>query len=169
MLQAPVRIEGEERIRLGAGVFIGAGSWLQTLHQPGHPPARLVIGDDTKCSGLCVISAAAQITLGRAVLLGRNVVIVDHNHASADPTLAIAEQGIDKLRPVEIQEGAWLAQNVVVCPGVSIGAHAVVGANSVVTRDLPPYCLAAGAPARVIRRREIPDADGAVAYPSEPL
>lgn len=154
IVQAPVRIEGSHRIRIGTGVFIGTGSWLQTLHKPGHPPGRLIVGDHTKCSGLCVISAATQITLGRAVLLGRNVTIVDHNHASADPTLAIAEQGIDKLRPIAVGDGAWLAQNVVVCSGVSIGPHAVVGANSVVTHDLPPYCLAAGAPARVIRHRE---------------
>lgn len=166
VLQAPIRIEGEQRISIGGGVFIGSGSWLQTLHQPPHPPGRLVIGDGTKCSGLCVISAASRITLGRAVLLGRNVVIVDHNHASGNPALAIAEQGIDELEPVEVQEGAWLAQNVVVCPGVTIGAHAVVGANSVVTRDVPPHSLAVGAPARVIRRTESSGADASAAFAS---
>lgn len=157
VLQPPLRVEGEHRIIIGSGVFIGAGSWLQTLEEAGAPPGRLTIGDRARCSGMCVISAAAEITLGRAVLLGRNVVIVDHNHASADGAVAIADQGIDRIRPVSIGDGAWLAQNVVVCPGVSIGANAVVAANSVVTQDVPPHALAAGAPARVVRDRRPSD------------
>jgi acetyltransferase-like isoleucine patch superfamily enzyme len=53
--------------------------------------------------------------------------------------------------PVLIKRGAWLGQNVVVCPGVTIGRGAVVGANSVVNQDLPDHCVAAGAPARVLK------------------
>jgi acetyltransferase-like isoleucine patch superfamily enzyme len=56
--------------------------------------------------------------------------------------------------PVLIRQGAWLGQNVVVCPGVTIGRGAVIGANSVVNRDIPDFCVAAGAPARVLKSIE---------------
>ncbi|MGH2840338.1 MAG: acyltransferase, partial [Solirubrobacteraceae bacterium] len=60
------------------------------------------------------------------------------------------DQGLDPVAPVEIGDGAWLAQNVVVCPGVRVGRGAVVGASAVVTRDVPDFCVAVGAPARVV-------------------
>ena len=61
------------------------------------------------------------------------------------------DQGLTKVAPVRIGRGAWLGQNVVVCPGVTIGEGAVIGANSVVNREIPPHSLAVGAPARVLR------------------
>jgi len=64
----------------------------------------------------------------------------------------VLDQGFERLEPVAIGDGAWLGQNVVVCPGVTIGTGAVVGANSVVTEDVPAYSLAVGAPARIVRR-----------------
>ena len=62
------------------------------------------------------------------------------------------DQGIASVAPVVIREGAWLGQGVVVCPGVTIGRNAVIGANSVVRHDVPDRCVAAGVPARVIRK-----------------
>ena len=70
----------------------------------------------------------------------------------ADPDRAVLEQGLDRIAPVTVGDGAWLGQNVFVGPGVSIGAGAVVGANSVVTSDVPARGVAVGAPARVVRR-----------------
>jgi acetyltransferase-like isoleucine patch superfamily enzyme len=102
-------------------------------------------------SGACVISSAASITLGEGVLLARNVYIADHGHAFDDDDRAVLEQGLAGLAPVEIGAGAWLGQNVVVCPGVRIGRGAVIGANSVVLHDIPDRSVAVGAPARVVR------------------
>lgn len=84
--------------------------------------------------------------------MARYVYISDHSHAHASVKEAIKDQGIAKVSPVRICEGAWLGQSVVVCPGVTIGRNAVVGANSVVKHDVPDFCVAAGAPAKVIRR-----------------
>lgn len=89
--------------------------------------------------------------LGRGVLLARNVYVADHAHAFEDTTRAVLDQGVTDVRPVEICDGAWLGQNVVICPGVRIGRGAVVGANSVVRDDVPDYAVAVGAPARVVR------------------
>jgi acetyltransferase-like isoleucine patch superfamily enzyme len=150
VIQPPVRLKGEGRISVGDDVFVGAGSWLQTLDGDGFA-GNLRIGDGTSIAGTCVLSAACSVTLGRKVLLARNVYISDHIHQYDDPGTAILDQGLGRLEPVEIGDGAWLGQNVVVCPGVRIGRGAVVGANSVVTEDVPDRALAVGAPARVVR------------------
>ena len=98
--------------------------------------------------------AATSITLGRKVLLARNVYIADHSHAFDDTTRAVLDQGINAVAPVEIGDGAWLGENVVVGPGVRIGQGAVIGANSVVLTDVEDFASAVGAPARVIRSLE---------------
>jgi acetyltransferase-like isoleucine patch superfamily enzyme len=150
VLQLPLRISGEERIAVGSGVFVGAGSWLQVLDGPG-PDVAIEIGDGTSIAGTCVLSAAQSVRLGRKVLLARNVYISDHSHEFAELGEAILDQGVTRVAPVEIGDGAWLGQNVVVCPGVRIGRGAVVGANSVVRDDVPDFAVAAGAPARIVR------------------
>lgn len=150
VLQLPLRLSGESRIAVGDDVFIGAGSWLQVLGDPDGPVA-ISIGSGTSISGTCVLSAAERITLGNSVLIARNVYIADHMHTYDRPGVPVLAQGITRIAPVEIGEGAWLGQNVVVGPGVRIGPGAVIGANSVVLSDVPAYCVAVGAPARIVR------------------
>ena len=123
VLQPPVRLNGEERIAIGSGVFIGEGSWL-LVPEPG---------------------------VGVALRIGDGTAISDHHHAFEDPGRPVIEQGLIEARPVEIGDGAWLGENVVVCPGVTIGRGAVVGANAVVVSDVPAHSLAVGVPARVVR------------------
>jgi len=150
VLQPPIRLGGVERISIGTGVYVGPGSWLQVLEGGGDGVA-LEIGDGTSIVGACVISAARSVRLGRRVLLARNVYIADHQHAFEDTRLPVLEQGITRVGPVEIGDGAWLGENVVVGPGVRIGRGAVVGANAVVLESVPGHCVAVGAPARVVR------------------
>ena len=150
MIVPPVRISGERRIAIGSGVFIGSGSWLQVLPGPGEGVA-LRVGDGTSIVGDCVLSAASSVEVGRNVLIARNVYIADHGHAYADRRVPILDQGIADVGSVTIRDAAWLGQNVVVSPGVTIGRGAVIGANSVVKDDIPDYSVAVGAPARVVR------------------
>ena len=149
VLEPPLRLGGESRISIGANVYVGAGSWLQVLGA-GHSVA-LQLGDGTSIAGGCVLSAASSIRLGRKVLLARNVYVADHSHAFTDTKRAVLDQGLDRVAPVEIGDGAWLGENVVVGPGVRIGRGAVVGANAVVLEDVPDHAVAVGAPARVVR------------------
>jgi lipopolysaccharide O-acetyltransferase len=149
VIQPPVRLVGEHQIAVGSDVWVGAGSWLQSLSEGDG--VALSIGDGTSISGNVVISAARSVRLGKKVLLARGVYISDHIHNYGDTTRAVLDQGIGRLEPVEIGDGAWLGENVVVCPGVSIGRGAVVGANAVVTEDVPDHSLAVGAPARIVR------------------
>lgn len=152
VLEPPVRLVGEERIALGSRCFVGAGSWLQVIAEGTAAAPILTIGDGSKLSGGCTLSAAVGIDVGSSVLIARGVYISDHRHAFDRPDAAIADQGLEALAPVTIGAGAWLGEHVVVCPGVTIGAGAVVGANSVVTSDVPDRCVAVGAPARVVRQ-----------------
>lgn len=150
VIQLPLRLAGEGRIAIGDDVFVGAGSWLQVIDNSGSEPA-LVIGDGTSVAGGCVLSAARLVRLGKRVLLARNVYIADHMHSYADRSRAVLDQGITRIGIVEIGDGAWLGQNVVVGPGVRVGRGAVVGANSVVLSDVPDFGVAVGAPARIVR------------------
>jgi acetyltransferase-like isoleucine patch superfamily enzyme len=151
VLMYPIRLSGEERIAIGDHVFIGPGSWLQTLPDGENTSIAVSIGKGTSVAGACVISAVRSVKLEENVLLARNVYISDHMHKYTDTEIPVIAQGVDNIKPVLVKRGAWLGQNVVICPGVTIGTGAIIGANSVVTRDIPDYSVAAGAPARVLK------------------
>jgi acetyltransferase-like isoleucine patch superfamily enzyme len=146
-LSLPIQLEGAGRIAIGNHVYLGPGCWLLT-HEPG---GHLEIGDGTSIAGYCVLSAATSVRIGRKVLFARNVYIADHRHGFERGDVPVLEQEIADLRPVVVEDGAWLGQNVVILPGVTIGQGAIVGAGSVVRDDVPPRCVAVGAPARIVR------------------
>ncbi len=150
-VQYPLRLSGERGITIGARVFVGSHSWLATYETDGHA-GRLEIGDGTSIAGFCTLAAITHVRVGRSVLLARNVYVADHHHAYEDPTRPVIDQGLTGITPVEICDGAWLGQNVVVAPGVRIGRGAVIGANSFVSEDIEDYAVAAGSPARIVRR-----------------
>ncbi len=141
----PLRLGGERRITVGARVLFGAGCWLNAIG------GVITVGDGCSFSGDCTISAAESVTLGREVLVARGVHIADHDHAFEDAGRPVMRQGITDPTPVTVGDGAWIGHGASVLAGVSIGEGAVIGAGAVVTRDVPPYSLAVGAPARVIR------------------
>lgn len=117
--------------------------WLDT-------GATVRIGDYTYLNGMTTFFAADGIEVGDSVLMAWNVQIMDFHHRTTDRTRPIVEQGIDRVAPVKIKDGAWLGTNVVVMPGVTIGRNAVVGANAVVNSDVPDFATAVGVPARIL-------------------
>lgn len=150
VLARPCRLEGTQHIHIESSVWIGPGSWLQCV--PHGATAELSIGERVTASGSLVLSAAHSITVEADVLFARNVYVSDHIHRYDDTSKPVHAQAVSKLAPVRIEEGAWLGQNVVVCPGVTIGRGAVIGAGSVVNSDIPAYSVAVGSPARVVKR-----------------
>lgn len=153
VIRPPARLHGLDRIEIGSQVHIGPGSWLIALPGPSRDStAKIRIGDGCSIAGDAVITALMRVEIGNRVLTGRSIHLSDHSHRHEDPQRPIMDQGLTQPRPVRIGDGTWLGQGVVVCPGVTIGEHCVVGANSVVRHDIPDHCLAAGSPARVIRR-----------------
>ena len=91
------------------------------------------------------------IEIGNDVWTGHHVYITDQNHGYDDLDLPISQQTQPE-RPVSIGDGSWLGFGTVVLPGARIGRHVTIGANSVVTGEIPDHSVAVGAPARVIRR-----------------
>jgi acetyltransferase-like isoleucine patch superfamily enzyme len=144
----PVEVDNPQAIAIGSDVYLGPGCLLWTQGEQ----VTLEIGDGTSVTGYCVFSACSHVRLGPSVLMGRGVHVTDHNHGRHDPGAPILEQGLDDVAPVEIGAGAWLGDNVMVLPGVTIGRGAVIGANSVVMDDVPDRVVAVGAPARVVSR-----------------
>lgn len=151
-IAGPIRIEFGEGISIGDGVFVGAGCWLQGGERSvsSSRPA-LVIGNRVSISGRATLTAAKSITIEDSVLIAQGVYMCDHTHA-IDRDVPVRDQGITGLAPIVIKEGAWIGQNAVIMPGVTIGRSSVVGANSVVTKDVPARSVVAGVPARVMRR-----------------
>ena len=148
----PVRIWGENKIKIGNNVFVGSNSWLEVRSEANEIPA-ISIGDNTSTTGYLTITAAEKVTIKENVMFARYVYISDHTHEFSNRSTPIMQQGIKGIAPVTIEEGAWLGQNVVVCPGVTIGKNAVIGANSVVKTNVPDYHVAVGAPARIIKQK----------------
>lgn len=144
-IRMPFRVSNARAISLGAHVFVGEGSWFETIGT-----GSIEVGDRCGFSGYAVISAAGSIVIERDVLVARNVHILDHQHRYDRLGTPVHLQGISCPRPVRIGEGSWIGANVVILPGVTVGQHAVVGANSVVRADVPAGTVVAGAPARVI-------------------
>jgi acetyltransferase-like isoleucine patch superfamily enzyme len=101
------------------------------------------------------IAAAKRIVIEDHVFTARNVYISDHRHAYENIELPIASQGINSESEVIIGANTWLGQNAVVLPGVKIGKHCIIGANSVVNRSIPDYSIVVGVPARVVKKYDL--------------
>ncbi len=135
-----------------AGVSIGPMSLVQgpllVTGSSENPCLELSIGTYSLISGALHCDIGSPIRIGNRVRIGHNVSLltVDHQLGSSD-----MRSGVTKCGPIEIGDGAWLASNVMVLPGVRIGAGAIVAAGSVVTRDVPDNTLVLGVPARVAR------------------
>lgn len=116
--------------------------------------SKIIFGDNVEIGKMSSIAAINEIIFEDGVLTGPHVFISDHNHEYRDIKLPVCMQGITYAEngKVVIGEGSWLGTNVVVVGNVHIGKHCVIGANSVVTRDIPDYSVAVGIPAKVIKR-----------------
>lgn len=166
-IDLPRRIVNPERIWLGDNVWLGPGSLLIALTRyPGpatqNPDApslapqrfesKIVVGQRVTATGNLQIAAHSEVRIDDDVLFATNVNLTDGLHGYHTAEEPYKYQPIFKIAPILIQRGCWIGQNVVVLPGVTIGAQTIVGANSVVTESLPAQCIAVGNPARVIRR-----------------
>lgn len=94
-----------------------------------------------------------KCTIGKYVMMGPNCTIYSQNHDFSDISIPMAVQGFSEEKEVEIGDDVWIGGNVTILPGVKIGSHAVIGACSVVTKDVPEYAVVAGNPAQVKKFR----------------
>lgn len=110
------------------------------------------IGEGCQIGAFANIAACNKIIIGKNVLTASYVQITDHNHGYQDTTKPIMHQSIESHGPIEIGDGSWIGFGCHILSGVTIGKNAVIGANSVVSRDIPNFSVAVGSPAKVVKQ-----------------
>ena len=145
------------RLTIGEGTHLEPGCWI-TL----GAGASIAIGRGSYLNRETMLAATERIEIGDHVMFANHCFVGDADHRFEDPELPVPWQGFTPKGPVVIADNAWLGKGVVVTGGVTIGERAVIGSNSVVTRDVAPRTIAAGAPAKMLREIEYedPNADG---------
>ena len=140
-------------ISIGDNVRIGKNTDVY-VHPKGRNSKEFVlkIGNNVHIGNYNIIGARNSIVLEENVLLGPRVTIVDNSHQYENVDVPIKSQEVTEGGFVRLERDCWVGANVFILPNVTIGHHAVIGANSVVNRDIPPYSIAVGTPARVIKR-----------------
>jgi acetyltransferase-like isoleucine patch superfamily enzyme len=137
------------RLDVGAGALLEPDVWITA---PGE--ARVRIGAGTFLNIGVMVAAERLVEIGEHCMLANGCFVSDASHRYQDLELPITWQGFESKGPTRIGDNCWLGAHTVVTSGVTIGERCVVGANSVVTADIEPFSVAAGAPARAIRRIE---------------
>ena len=143
----PFRLDGPGGISLGDRTVLARGGWLY-CHDA---QARIIIGEGCELGFNNHIAAVGELRIGARVLTASNVYIADNVNGYEDVSRPIIEQPVRFKGPVSIGDGSWLGENVCII-GANVGRNCVIGANAVVTRDIPDYSVAVGAPARVIKQ-----------------
>lgn len=152
-------LQGLEQIAIGNSTQISKGIQLTAWATPEDKPHRvkIKIGNNCNIRNDAHITAINSVVIGDNLLTGTNVLITDNSHGTTDAMdlqLPPDERRIISKGPVRIGRNVWIGNNACIMPGVSIGDGAVIGANSIVTKDIPPYCVAAGIPARIISNKQ---------------
>ena len=134
------------RLEVGPNTLLEPDVWITA---PGD--ARVQIGEGTFLNIGVMVAAQELVEIGAHCMLANGCFVTDGNHRFDDPGTPVPWQGFTTKGPTRIGDNVWLGANVVVTSGVTIGERCVIGANSVVTQDVPPFSIAAGAPAKVLR------------------
>ncbi|MES2772667.1 MAG: sugar O-acetyltransferase [Bacteroidota bacterium] len=144
---------GEDEMREGENILkqlmpnAGGGLWLQPPFYCDYG-TNIILGEKVFFNFNCVVLDVAQVTIGSRTLLGPNVQIYTATHP-----LNYLERasGLEFGKPIWIGEDVWIGGGAIICPGVKIGNRSIIGAGSVVTKDIPDDVIAAGNPCRVIK------------------
>ena len=127
---------------------LGNYSTIEDFSAINNGVGPVIIGDRTKIGLSNTI--IGPVTIGNDIRLAQNITLSGLNHNYEDISLPIHAQGVSTA-PIVIEDETWIGANVVVLAGVTIGKHSVVAAGSIVTKNIPPYSVAAGNPARVLK------------------
>ncbi len=137
------------RLDVGEGTLFEPGVWITA-----PAPARVRIGRGSFLNLGVMVASAELVEIGDHCMFANGCFITDSSHRFDDREQPVTWQGFTSKGPTRIGDNVWCGANVVITTGVTIGERSVIGANSVVTRDIPPFSIAAGAPAKVLRTVE---------------
>ncbi len=149
-IKKPLKIEGYKNIAIGSNAVIGKFSWLAAVNLTDKK-SFLKIGSGCRIGNLNHIFATSSIIIEDNVLTADKVYISDNQHTYDSINIPILKQDIKQLNEIRIGEGTWIGENVCII-GASIGKNCVIGANSIVNKNIPDYCVAVGSPAKVIKK-----------------
>jgi len=158
LVRRPYYVRGKRWMQIGRGLTTGPGLRLDAFPRSSNSQVILRIGHDVQVNDYVHIAAIESVTIGDRVLIASKVFISDHNHGNFkgegphESPLIPPRDRLLSFAPVTIGDDVWIGESVAVLPGVSIGRGAVIGAMSVVTCNVPEYCIAVGSPARVVKR-----------------
>jgi acetyltransferase-like isoleucine patch superfamily enzyme len=134
------------RLEVGANTLLEPHVWLTA-----PDGARIRIGSGTFLNIAVMVASLELVEIGDNCMFANGCFVTDSSHRFDDPDLPVPWQGFTSKGPTRIGDNVWCGANVVITSGVTVGERCVIGANSVVTADIPPFTVAAGAPARVVR------------------
>ena len=151
IIRAPFQIRGGGNIHIGHGVNINKYSWLDAVPITNSETVELRIGDRVRMSFYMHIIASHRVVIGNNVNCGNGVYIADNAHNYEDIDVAPRDQPVKQLADVVIGDDTWLGEHSIIL-GCKIGKHCVIGSHALVNRDIPDYCVAVGAPAKIVKR-----------------
>lgn len=153
LFERPLAVHGMENMSVASNVRIASSIWLVAMPINGES-CHLKIGEGTVIGHFNHIFATKSVEIGNYVITADKVYISDNSHSYEDISLPVLKQPLKQLAPVKIGDESWIGENVCIF-GASVGKHCVIGANSVVTRDIPDYSIAVGSPAKVIKKYDV--------------
>lgn len=157
LIRLPFDIRNSNNIRIGKGFTCGFACRLEC-----HPVVQtkkicLFLGENIQINDFVHIAAGESVTVGNNVLIASKVFISDINHGTYtgklqdSPVIPPSKRPLST-NPVNIEENVWIGESVCILPGVTIGRGSIIGSSAVVTKDIPPYSIAVGSPAKAIKK-----------------
>ena len=131
---------------MGEGTLFEPNVWITCSDE-----ARIRIGSGTFLNMGVMVAADELVEIGDHCMFANHCFVTDANHRFDDPDKPITWQGFTSKGPTRVGDNVWCGAGVVITSGVTVGERCVIGANSVVTQDIPPFSIAAGAPAKVLK------------------
>jgi acetyltransferase-like isoleucine patch superfamily enzyme len=150
-IHSRVQILGWNQVFIGKDCVISEDCWLNVSHRP-NPECRIEIGDHSFLGRRNMITAGGVVSLGSYCLTGPDCRFLGADHDFESPFVPYMAAPVTHGGSIRLGANCWLGANVTILKGVKIGHGSVIGASSIVTRDIPPFSIAIGSPARVIKR-----------------
>ena len=158
LIRFPFRVRGKQYIKIGRGFTTGFNCRIDALNINNRDEKYLIeIGENVEINDEVHIGATEKIIIGDNVLIASKVYISDHNHGSykgeeQDFPMSIPKERKIYSSPIKIEKNVWIGEFVSILQGVTIGEGSIIGTMSVVTKDIPPYTIAVGSPAKPIKK-----------------
>lgn len=158
LIRFPFIIRGKKYIDLGCNLTTGYWCRFEVFPINNDKCKRLILGNDIQMNDFVHISAIDKVEIGDGCLFASHIYISDNTHGRMEGGKNDSSPDVQPdhreyvTAPVKIGKNVWLGEGVIVLPGVSIGDGSVIGAHSVVSKNIPPACVAVGSPAKVIKK-----------------